>query len=157
MSTMQTAGDGAADDYDDPVRGDWRDQFTNEYTVTRCQDAYSVTITYKQKIKKCRKIETLADIIRRDTNRDYTWGRTHKLHICDGILVWKALTEGKLSWTWRRCRRPRSFRPDETSLNVPMSELQERLKACLVSSLPTERTECASDSLYEFMSQPTSS
>ena len=52
MSTMQTAGDGAADDYEDPVRGDWRDQFTNEYTVTRCQGTYSVTITHRQGKKR---------------------------------------------------------------------------------------------------------
>ena len=52
MSTMPTAAGGdAANDYDDRVSGHWSDQFTNEYTVTRCQDAYSVTITYKQKGK----------------------------------------------------------------------------------------------------------
>ena len=82
---------------DDPVRGDWRDQFTNEYTVTRCQGTYSVTITHRQKDKKRGKTETLAGIISRDTNGDYTWGITHKLHLRGGSLLWVSRNKGKVS------------------------------------------------------------
>ena len=78
---MPTAGDDAADDDDDCVSGYWRDQFTNEYVVTRCQGTYSVTIMHKQRGSKRGTNETLVGIIRRDTNGRYTWGRTHKLRI----------------------------------------------------------------------------
>ncbi len=93
---MQTAGDGAADDNDDPVRGNWRDQLTNEYTVTRYQDIYSVTITHKQG-NKCGTTETLKGIISRDTSGDYTWGITHKLHLRGGSLLRVSRNKGKVS------------------------------------------------------------
>ena len=93
---MSTAVDGAADDDDDPFSGNWRDQFTNEYTVTGCKGTYSVTINHKQDGAKCGTTETLAGIIKRDANGGYTWGITHKLHIRDdGNLVWNALKEDK--------------------------------------------------------------
>ena len=155
MTTMPTAVDGEADDDDDRVSGYWRDQFTNEYMVTHCQDAYSVTITYKQKGEIYRKTETLADIIRRDANGGYSWGITHKLHIRDdGILVWNALNEGKKPWTWTQRRCPRLFSPSETSLQVSMTDLQRRLKKCLESPLSTNMTECASHSVCAFVSPP---
>ena len=66
---MQTAGDGAADDNDDPVRGDWRDQFTNEYTVTRYQGTYSVNITHRQgkNVEQLRRLKLSLAVIRRET------------------------------------------------------------------------------------------
>ena len=153
---MSTAVDGAADDDDEPFSGNWRDQFTNEYTVTGCKGTYSVTINHNQDSKKRGTTEKLAEIIKRDANGGYTWGKTHKLHIReDGNLVWNALTEGKKSWYWTKRRCPRSFSPRETSLQVSMTELQRRLKQCLGSPLSAEMThECASDSVYTFVSPP---
>ena len=148
---MPTAGDDAADDDDDCVSGYWRHQFTNQYVVTRCQGTYSVTIMHKQKGKKRGTDETLVGITRRDTNGNYTWGRTHKLRIYDGTLVWDALPGKKTTWTRRRRRPPRvQFSADEISLGVPMSELRDRLAACLVSSWPTV-------SLCDIVTQPTTS
>ena len=152
---MSTAVDGAADDDDEPFSGNWRDQFTNEYTVTGCKGTYSVTINHKQDGAECGTTETLAGIIKRDANGGYTWGITHKLHIRDdGNLVWNALKEGKKPWEWTQRRCPRSFSPSETSLQVSMTDLQRRLKKCLESPLSTNMTECASHSVCAFVSPP---
>ena len=77
-------------------------------------------------------------IIQRDTNGQYTWGITHELHICDEtVLEWRAKPNTKKKdWMWSRIRRQRvQFDADEKSGNVTMSELQQRLAACLRSSL----------------------
>ena len=69
---MSTAVDGAADDDDEPFSGNWRDQFTNEYTVTGCKGTYSVTINHNQDSKNRGTTEKLAEIIKRDANGGYT-------------------------------------------------------------------------------------
>ena len=56
---MSTAVDGAADDDDEPFSGNWRDQFTNEYTVTGCKGTYSVTINHKQDGKNVEQLRRL--------------------------------------------------------------------------------------------------
>ena len=83
---------------------------------------------------------TLVGVIERDTNGQYAWGITHELHICDEtVLEWRARPNtNRKKWIWRRIRRPRprvQFDADEKSGNVTMSELQQRLAACLRSSL----------------------
>ena len=154
---MSTAVDGAADDDDEPFSGNWSDQFTDEYTVTGCKGTYSVTIKYKQDSKKRGTTEKLEEIIIRDASGGYTWGKTHKLLIREnGNVDWTALTGGKQSWYWRKGPCPRSFSPRETSLQVPMTELQRRLKLCLGSTLSDELTQPthdrASDSVHTFVS-----
>ena len=90
MSTTPTA-----DNDDDRVCGQWRDQWNNEYLVTRCQGSYSVVVTYLQVCKKHGTTKTFEDIIKRDANGQYTWGNpriTHDLHINDEtVLEWRAM------------------------------------------------------------------
>ena len=138
MSTTPTAHDDAADNDDDRVCGQWRDQWDNEYVVTRCQGSYSVVVTYRQRGRRQGKTQTFEDIIKRDTNGQCAWGITHELHIrAETVLEWRARPKTKRKdWIWSRVRGPRvQFDANEKSGNVTMSKLQQRLAACLSSSL----------------------
>ena len=54
----------------------------------------------------------------------------------DRIGVAREAKHEQTNWIWRRISRPRvEFDADEKSGNVPMAALQERLAACLRSSL----------------------
>ncbi len=96
MPTTPTAHDDAADDDDDRVCGQWRDQWDNEYVVTRCQGSYSVVVTHMQTCKKHDTTQTFEDIIKHDANGQYAWGLTHELRIGDGsVLEWRAMPHTK--------------------------------------------------------------
>ena len=94
MSTTPTA-----DNDDDRVCGHWRDQWDNEYVVTRCQGSYPVVATYLQVCKKQGTEQKFDDIIKYDTNGQYAWGNpriTHELHIRDDtVLEWRAMPNTK--------------------------------------------------------------
>ena len=141
MSTTPTAVDDAVGNDDERVCGQWRDQWDNEYVVTRCQSSYSVVVRYLQRCKKQGTTQTFEGIINRDTNGQYTWGNptiSHELHIRDEtVLEWRAKPKGtKKDWIWSRIRRPRvQFDAQEKTWNVTMCELQQRLAECLRSPL----------------------
>ena len=146
-TAMSTSVEGAADADDgvenlvvsDPVIGEWTDSYTNAYTITGTNGRYSVTVTYKQDCKRHGQTEHFKDIINRDGNGDYIWGCTHKLCILEnGRVEWRTLIPGKIPWLWTKKTCQHSFRPNETSLSVPMSELQARLRLCLGSTLTRE-------------------
>ena len=144
---MSTSVDCAADADDgvqnhdvsrDPLIGDWTDTWTNHYKVTGSNGKYSVTATQNQDGKRRGQTETFKDIITRAASGDYMWGRTHRLRIrVNGHLDWIHLA-GKLSWRWMPKKSPSAFDTNETSLSVPMSELQARLRLCLGSTLTRE-------------------
>ena len=144
---MSTSVERAADDDDgvqnpvvsDLVIGDWTDSYTNAYTVTGSNGTYSVTVTYKQDGKRHGRTKHFEEIIDRDASGDYIWGRAHKLCILEnGRVEWRTLIPGKIPWLWTKKTCQHSFRPNETSLSVPMSELQARLRLCLGSTLTRE-------------------
>ena len=141
MSTTPTAHDDAADNDDDRVCGQWRDQWDNEYMVTRCQGSYYVVVTYLQVYNKQGTTQTFEDIIKRDKNGQYAWGNptiTHELHVRDEtVLEWRARPKAnRKDWIWSRIRGPRvQFDAHEKSGNVTMSELRQRLAECLISPL----------------------
>ena len=134
MSTTPTA-----DNDDDRVCGQWRDQWNNEYLVTRCQGSYYVVVTYLQVCKKYGTTKTFEDIIKRDANGQYTWGNpriTHDLHIHDEtVFEWRAMPNTRRKhWIWSRIRGQRvQLDANEKSGNVTMHELQQRLAACMRS------------------------
>ena len=98
MSTTPTALDDAVGNDDERVCGQWRDQWDNEYVVTRCQSSYSVVVRYLQRCKKQGTTQTFEGSINRDTNGQYTWGNptiSHELHIRDEtVLEWRAKPKG---------------------------------------------------------------
>ena len=125
----------------DPVIGEWIDSYTNDYVVTGGSNGkYSVTVTYKQDGKRRGQQRDWGDIITLDASGVYLWGSTHKLCILEnGCVDWQPLNPQKKHWRWKRKIRPHVFSPTETSLNVPMSELQKRLRVCLGSTLSHEQ------------------
>ena len=141
---MSTSVDCAAD-ADDGVQhhdvsrdfliGEWIDTWTNHYKVIGGNDKYSVTITHNQDGKRRGQTETYKDIITRDASGDYMWGRTHRLQVhVNGHLDW-IHAAGKLSWRWVPKKIPYVFGTTETSLGIPLVELQARLRMCLQSPL----------------------